>query len=108
MLGRAARARGRVQAMLLLLLLKRCCSGIFFLSVFFSQSRDSEARLAGREPTGSGNDSSALLSRFMRLFLKRRLSVCVMPSWPGLHRSTAASREPAKPQPFHENNSSGQ
>ena len=99
--------RERCRQAVLLLLLKGCCWGIF-LSVFFSQSRGSEAQLAGRESTGSGNDSLAVLSRFMRLFLKRRLNVCVMPSWPGLHHSTAASGEPAKPQPFNENNFSGQ
>lgn len=98
--------RGCRQAALLLLL-KGCCLGVF-LSVFSSQSRSSEAQLTGSEPTGSGNESSAVLSRFMRLFLKRGLNVCIMPSWPGLHHSTAASREPAKPQPFHENNLSGQ
>lgn len=92
---------------MLLLLLKGYRVGTFG-SVFFSQSRGREALLTGREPTGSGNDSSAVLSRFMKLFLKGRLSACVTPSWPGLRRSTAASGEPAKPQPFHNNNFSGQ
>lgn len=69
-----------------------------------SQSRGSKVWLMGREPTGSRNDSSAELSRFMRLFLK---CVChAILAW--LHNSTAARAESARPQPFHQNNSSGQ
>lgn len=107
MLGRVARVQGRVQADSAAAVAQGMLLGYFFVC-FFSQSRGSEAELTGREPTGSGNDSSTLLSKFMSLFLKRRLSVCVMPSWPRVHHSTAASGEPAKPQSFHKNNFSGQ
>lgn len=84
-----------------------CCSGdtawVLFACVV-SQSKGSKVWLMGREPTGSGNDSSTELSRFMRLFLK---CVChAILVW--LHHSTAARAEPARPQPFQQNNSSGQ
>lgn len=84
-----------------------CCSEdtawVLFACVV-SQSRGSKVWLMGREPRGSGNDSLTELSRFMRLFLKR---VChAILAW--LHHSTAARAEPARPQLFQQNNSSGQ